>query len=179
MWREGGSIWNVGVHKRGRPCISANRASLQPCITFVITTSLCTRLMFPLFNKRQSKQPTQLSLPTPTHDAHPHAFTVSADGHHTTSLPPKLVAPAVPHPSPHSRLVLYAAPEGLLIRPNVAPHLCASYVCVTWGGVPDVKVVTVTSPEGAEWDGPIVYGLVGVITVYQGVLGIPVSCTMV
>lgn len=124
--------------------------------------------MFPLFNKRQSKKPEPPSVPIPRPDAHPHAFTVSADGHHIASLPPKLVAPAVPHPSPHAKLILHAAPEGLLIRPNVAPHLCASYVRLTWGGVPDVEVITVTSSENAGWDGPIIYGVVGVITVYQG-----------
>ena len=133
--------------------------------------------MFPLFNKRQSKKPEPPPLPIPRPDAHPRAFTVSADGHHSASLPPKLVAPAVPHPSPHAKLILHAAPEGLLIRPNVAPHLCASYVRLTWGGVPDVEVIAVTSAENVEWDGPVVYGLVGVITVYQGVWRLPDLCS--
>ncbi|QRV85813.1 phosphatidylinositide phosphatase SAC2 [Ceratobasidium sp. AG-Ba] len=119
--------------------------------------------MFARFAKRQSKppvQPPQLATP----DAHPRAFTVSADGHHTTLLPPRHIAPPVPHPSPYARLILHAADEGLLIRPDVEARQCASYVCVSWGGA---NVNVITTEEGATWDGPVVYGVVGVITIYS------------
>ncbi|KAG9102629.1 hypothetical protein FRC06_001582 [Ceratobasidium sp. 370] len=88
--------------------------------------------MFARFSKRKSKAaaPPQLSTPT---DAHPRAFTVSPEGHHSASLPPRHTAPAVPHPSPHARLILHAGDEGLLVRPEVPAGQCASYVCVSWG----------------------------------------------
>ncbi|KAG9091863.1 hypothetical protein FRC07_011768, partial [Ceratobasidium sp. 392] len=120
--------------------------------------------MFARFSKRQSKPP-QLSAPPPLlADAHPHAFTVSPEGHHTTSLPPRFIAPPVPHPVAHGRLILHAGDDGLLIRPDVLARQCASYVCVSWGGA---NVSIVKTEEGAFWEGPVVYGIVGVITVYQ------------
>ncbi|CEL51652.1 Phosphatidylinositide phosphatase SAC2 OS=Danio rerio GN=inpp5f PE=3 SV=1 [Rhizoctonia solani AG-1 IB] len=122
-----------------------------------------------LFNKRFSRQ--QQSPPPPPvqppADLHPRAFNASAEGH----LPLKLTAPPVPHPSPYARLILHASSEGLLVRPDVPSRQCASYVCVSWnGGGPGgagVDVSLVTSKDGARWEGPVVYGVVGLITIYQ------------
>ncbi|KAJ1309599.1 hypothetical protein OPQ81_006372 [Rhizoctonia solani] len=109
-----------------------------------------------LFNKRFSRQqpPPQPQPPPPPH-LHLHRHT----------------APPVPHPSPYARLVLHASGEGLLIRPDVPSRQCASYVCVSWnGGGPGgvgVDVSLVTAKDGARWEGPVVYGIVGLITIYQ------------
>ncbi|KAH7341044.1 SacI homology domain-containing protein [Rhizoctonia solani] len=126
-----------------------------------------------LFNKRFSRQqpppppPPQVQPPPPPADPHPRAFNASVEGH----LAPKHIAPPVPHPSPYARLVLHASPEGLFIRPDVPSRQCASYVCISWnGGGPGgvgVDVSLVTSKDGAKWEGPVVYGIVGLITVYQ------------
>jgi hypothetical protein len=121
--------------------------------------------MLARFNKRQSKAPAPSPLSTPTKNSHPNAFAVSADGHHTPSLPPRHIAAPVPHPSPYARLIVHAGEEGLLLRPDVSARQCASYVCVSWGGA---NVSVVTTKDGAYWDGPVVYGVVGVTTVYQG-----------
>jgi hypothetical protein len=132
-----------------------------------------TTMFAQLFSKRFSKPPPP-SAPSNAHPAqvHPNAFTVSPDGHHVAHLPPKHVVPPVPHPSPYARLVLHASLEGLLIRSDVPSRECASYVCVSWnGGGPGgtgVDVSVVSTKSGATWDGPVVYGIVGVITVYQG-----------
>ncbi|CAE6421011.1 unnamed protein product [Rhizoctonia solani] len=122
-----------------------------------------------LFNKRFSRQqqpPPPPPIQPPT-DPHPRAFNVSVEGH----LPPKHTAPPVPHPSPYSRLILHASSEGLLVRPDVPSRQCASHVCVSWnGGGPGgvgVDVSLVTSKDGARWEGPVVYGVVGLITIYQ------------
>ncbi|CAE6471791.1 unnamed protein product [Rhizoctonia solani] len=128
-----------------------------------------------LFNKRFSRQqspapapaPPQIQPPPPPADPHPRAFNASIEGH----LAPKHTAPPVPHPSPYARLVLHASPEGLLVRPDVPSRQCASYVCISWnGGGPGgvgVDVSLVTSKDGAKWEGPVVYGIVGLITIYQ------------
>ncbi|CCO27722.1 hypothetical protein BN14_01709 [Rhizoctonia solani AG-1 IB] len=122
-----------------------------------------------LFNKRFSRQQQPPPPPPaqPPADLHPRAFNASAEGH----LPLKLTAPPVPHPSPYARLILHASSEGLLVRPDVPSRQCASYVCVSWnGGGPGgagVDVSLVTSKDGARWEGPVVYGVVGLITIYQ------------
>ncbi|CAE6441727.1 unnamed protein product [Rhizoctonia solani] len=122
-----------------------------------------------LFNKRFSRQqqPPQAQAPPAPADPHPRAFNASVEGH----LAPKHTAPPVPHPSPYARLVLHASAEGLLIRPDVPSRQCASYVCISWnGGGPSgigVDVSLVTSKDGAKWEGPVVYGVVGVVTIYQ------------
>jgi hypothetical protein len=125
-----------------------------------------------LFNKRFSRQQQPPPPPPvqPPADLHPRAFNASAEGH----LPLKLTAPPVPHPSPYARLILHASSEGLLVRPDVPSRQCASYVCVSWnGGGPGgagVDVSLVTSKDGARWEGPVVYGVVGLITIYQGMI---------
>ncbi|KAG8763421.1 hypothetical protein FRC11_004032 [Ceratobasidium sp. 423] len=124
-----------------------------------------------LFNKRFSRQqpPPRLqpSPPPPPADPHPRAFNASVEGH----LAPKHTAPPVPHPSPYARLILHASPEGLLVRPDIPSRQCASYVCISWnGGGPGgvgVDVSLVTSKDGAKWEGPLVYGIVGLVTIYQ------------
>ncbi|ELU36035.1 hypothetical protein AG1IA_09935 [Rhizoctonia solani AG-1 IA] len=54
---------------------------------------------------------------------------------------------------------------------DVPARQCASYVCVSWnGGGPGgigVDVSLVTSKDGAKWEGPVVYGVVGLITIYK------------
>ncbi|KAF8758621.1 Inositol phosphatase, partial [Rhizoctonia solani] len=124
-----------------------------------------------LFNKRFSRQQQPPPPPPPPiqppADPHPRAFNASVEGH----LPPKHTAPPVPHPSPYARLILHASSEGLLLRPDVPARQCASYVCVSWnGGGPGgigVDVSLVTSKDGAKWEGPVVYGVVGLITIYK------------
>ncbi|KAF8710360.1 Inositol phosphatase, partial [Rhizoctonia solani] len=124
-----------------------------------------------LFNKRFSRQQQPPPSPPPPiqppADPHPRAFNASVEGH----LPPKHTAPPVPHPSPYARLILHASSEGLLLRSDVPARQCASYVCVSWnGGGPGgvgVDVSLVTSKDGAKWEGPVVYGVVGLITIYK------------
>lgn len=90
---------------------------------------------------------------------------------HTTGLQPRDIVPPVPHPRPHDHLAILPTHDGLLLRPQLLGGMQPeSHVKIHWG-----KTVSVEEVEGNgessenDWSASvIVYGVVGILELYNG-----------
>ncbi|KZT57009.1 hypothetical protein CALCODRAFT_470283 [Calocera cornea HHB12733] len=80
-------------------------------------------------------------------------------------LPPSLTVPAVPHPSPHSKLALISTPEGLLIAPAATGGESVEVARIAWGKEGKVGMMKTRNPYRAGH--ATVPGIVGVLHLFN------------
>lgn len=107
--------------------------------------------------------------PTPVHATVPHSI----------GLVPKFILPAVPHPCPHDHIALLIGSDGLLLRPHVLGdgHQPTTFVRLPWGKGRKPEEIPDVDSEGStelDWgESVIVYGIVGVLELYSGMVLLP------
>lgn len=91
-------------------------------------------------------------------------------------LEPKYTVPPVPRPGPYQRIAILATRSGLLLRPaipvNARPD---THVRISWGNTLEVQEVPGDGEsDGTDWSqAAIVFGVLGTVKLYSGMLPVP------
>lgn len=92
---------------------------------------------------------------------------------HTTTLQPKFIVPPTPHPCPYEYIAIVATKQGLLLRQYLQDGTRpGSQVRIAWGKEGKVEEIPIgDGDDGVDWsDNVIVYGIVGILTLFTGKL---------